>query len=344
MAVNQALPGGNHVTPPREYHNPGNSRKGAAARRAALDFDLRAGYVGKEEKAIQTGEESRMSKSYRSELVGVFGYPVDENPTGVVEEAAFREAGIPWRYLTVLVKPEDLGDAVRGMRAMNWRGVNLTIPHKIAVISHLDELSPAAEIIGAVNTVVNREGRLLGENTDGKGMLKSLVESGRDPKGRHVTVLGAGGAARAVAVECALAGARKVSIINRTVLRGEELAALVSGKTAAACEFLPWTPGIRVPEGTDLLINATSIGLFPDTDARPDIDYGSVGPSMAAADVVFNPPDTPFLKEVAARGAQAINGLGMLVNQAAVNFNLWTGLKAPEALMMEALKGEFGLA
>lgn len=285
-----------------------------------------------------------MSRNYRSELVGVFGYPVDENPTGVVEEAAFREAGIPWRYLTVLVKPEDLGDAVRGMRAMNWRGVNLTIPHKIAVIPHLDALSPAAEIIGAVNTVVNREGRLTGENTDGKGMLKSLVENGRNPKGLHVTVLGAGGAARAVAVECALAGARKVTIINRTALRGEGLASLISGKTAAACEFLPWAPKMKVPEGTDLIINATSIGLYPDTAARPDIDYDTIARRMAAADVVFNPPDTPFLKEAAARGAQAINGLGMLANQAAVNFTLWTGLKAPEARMMEALKGEFGLA
>ena len=285
-----------------------------------------------------------MGKCYRSELVGAFGCPIDENPTGVVEEAAFREAGIPWRYLTVLVKPEDLGDAVRGMRAMNWRGVNLTIPHKIAVIPHLDELSPAAEIIGAVNTVVNREGRLTGENTDGKGMLKSLVENGRNPKGLHVTVLGAGGAARAVAVECALAGARKVTIINRTALRGEGLASLISGKTAAACEFLPWAPKMKVPEGTDLIINATSIGLYPDTAARPDIDYDTIARRMAAADVVFNPPDTPFLKEAAARGAQAINGLGMLANQAAVNFTLWTGLKAPEARMMEALKGEFGLA
>ena len=119
-----------------------------------------------------------MSKSYRSQLVGCFGNPVDENPTGVMEEAAFREKGLDFRYLTVLVKKEDLGKAMDGVRAFNMRGVNLTIPHKVRVLQYLDELSEAAQITGAVNMVVNNDGKLWGENTDGKGFLISLQKEG----------------------------------------------------------------------------------------------------------------------------------------------------------------------
>ena len=284
-----------------------------------------------------------MSKNYRSELVGVFGCPVEENPTGAVEEAAFRHAGLDWRYLTVLVRPESLGDAMRGLRAMNMRGVNLTIPHKVAVLPFLDSLSPAAGIIGAVNTVVNEGGLLRGENTDGKGMLESLRDNGCVPEGKSLTLLGAGGAARAVAVECALAGARSVTVINRSPARGEELARLIREKTPAASRFLPWQPAMGIPEGTDILVNCTSIGLFPDIKGKPDLTYAGIREGMTVCDVVFNPPETPFLREAAARGAKTVNGLGMLVNQAAVNFTLWTGKAAPEKLMMDTLKAEFGL-
>ncbi len=284
-----------------------------------------------------------MSRNYRSELVGVFGCPVDENPTGVMEEAAFAEAGLDFRYLTMLVREGELAAAVAGMRAMNMRGVNLTIPHKVEVLKHLDELSPAAEIIGAVNTVVNNNGRLWGDNTDGKGFLQSIIEEGAPPAGKNLCVLGAGGAARAVAVECALAGAARVDIVNRDAGRGQALADLISAKTKAKGVYHAWSSRIAPPEGTDILVNATPLGLYPDVNGKPDIDYDAVTKSMTACDVVFNDPNTPFLREAEKRGARCVNGLGMLVNQGALNFTLWTGVAAPKQVMIDTLRREFGL-
>lgn len=284
-----------------------------------------------------------MSKNYRAELVGVFGDPVEENPTGVMEEAAFEALGLPFRYLTIRVIREDLPAAIQAVRAFGMRGINLTIPHKIAVIPYLDELTEAAEIIGAVNTVVNEGGRLIGENTDGKGMLESLQENGCQVKGKNLAIIGAGGAARAIAVEAALAGAKKVTIINRTMEKARELAEMIRHRTGVTAEVLPLVPRAPVPERTDILVNGTSIGLYPDVGSKPDIDYAGITPEMVVADVVFNDPNTLFLRTAQAQGAKTINGLGMLANQGAVNFTLWTGKDAPKAIMEQTLRREFGL-
>ncbi len=284
-----------------------------------------------------------MAKCYRSELVGVFGDPVDENPTGVMEEAAFAALGLDFRYLTMHVLPRDLPAAMQAVRALHMRGVNLTIPHKVAVLPHLDELSQAAGIIGAVNTVVNRDGRLWGDNTDGKGFLTALTDEGIPVSGAHVVILGAGGAARAIAVECALAGAQKVTVINRDMGRGEALAELLRTRTGAEAVYVSWAGRAAVPSDTDILVNATSVGLYPNTQDRPDIDYDTVSPRMAVSDVVFNDPHTRFLREAERRGAKTVNGLGMLANQGALNFTLWTGAQAPVSLMADTLKREFGL-
>lgn len=285
-----------------------------------------------------------MSKNYRAELVGAFGCPIEENPTGVMEEAAFAAKGLDYRYLTIRVEKGALKDAMAGVRAMNIRGINLTIPHKVEVLSYLDALSPAAELIGAVNTVVNDGGRLWGENTDGKGFLQSLQLAGVSVTGRTVTLLGAGGAGRAIAVECALAGAKRVLILNGSPQRGEELAALLREKTAADAAYLPWQGTASLPEGTDILVNATPIGLYPKVNEKPDIDYNGITPEMIVTDVVFNDPNTLFLQEAARRGAQTIDGLGMLACQGALNFTLWTGEEAPLEVMREQLRREFGLS
>ena len=285
-----------------------------------------------------------MSKNYRAELVGAFGCPIEENPTGVMEEAAFAAKGLDYRYLTIRVEKGALKDAMAGVRAMNMRGINLTIPHKVEVLSYLDALSPAAELIGAVNTVVNDGGRLWGENTDGKGFLQSLQLVGVSVAGRTVTLLGAGGAGRAIAVECALAGAKRVLILNGSPQRGEELAALLREKTAADSSYLPWQGTASLPEGTDILVNATPIGLYPKVNEKPDIDYNGITPEMIVTDVVFNDPNTLFLQEAARRGAQTIDGLGMLACQGALNFTLWTGEEAPLEVMREQLRREFGLS
>ena len=166
-----------------------------------------------------------MEKNYRAELVGVLGDPVDGNPTGVMEEAGFEHAGLNWRYITVKVLPDALDDAMAGVRAFNMRGVNLTMPHKINVLKHMDALSEAARVIGAVNTVVCRpDGTLFGENTDGKGFVQSLSDAGIPLGGARICLLGAGGAARSIGIECALAGAAHIAVVNRDAGRGEVVA------------------------------------------------------------------------------------------------------------------------
>ena len=180
-----------------------------------------------------------MDVNYRYELVGVLGYPVAENPTCVMQEAAFVELGLQWRYLTMEVKPEALPDAIGGVRALGMRGINLTIPHKVAVMALLDEIAPDARLIGAVNTVRRNADRLIGENTDGKGFLRGLRESGVDPHGKRIVVLGAGGAARAITVELALAGAAELTVVNRSVERGRTLVADLKARASANAEFQP---------------------------------------------------------------------------------------------------------
>ena len=283
-----------------------------------------------------------MSKNYRAELVGLFGNPVDENPTGPMMEAGFAAQGLNYRYITMKVEKENLKDAIAGMRAIGMRGLNLTIPHKIAVIPFLDELSPAAKIIGAVNSVRVQDGQLIGENTDGKGFVTSLMETGIELKERTISVLGSGGAARAVAVECAISGAKTVNIIARNEESGKELADLISEKTGAQGVYFAWKGSVHIPENTEVLVNCTNVGLYPDEN-KPDIVYEDIAENMTVCDVVFNPPETKFLKEAEARGAATVNGLGMLVNQAALNYCLWTENMAPKDVMKEALLREFDL-
>jgi shikimate dehydrogenase len=279
--------------------------------------------------------------SFKQELVGVFGCPVAENPTQPMVEAAFRDMELDWRYLTVEVRPDDLRDAVLGARAMNWRGFNCTIPHKVAVIRHLDRLSPAAELIGAVNCVINRDGELLGDNTDGKGFLQSLANV-HGIRGLHAVVLGAGGAARAIAVELALAGASRLTIVNRSAERGETLSKLICEHTLAAADSVKWEAMYPVPADAELLVNATSIGLFPDLAACPPIDFDRLRRGMIVADVIPNPPRTNLLREASARGCTVLDGLGMLVNQAVIGIRLWSEREPDPKLMREALEDVLG--
>lgn len=270
------------------------------------------------------------------DIVCVFGQPVAGNPTQFMIERAFEKAGLDWRYLSLEVPAEMLADAMRGMRAMGFRGCNLTIPHKVAVLEHLDRLSPAAEMMGAVNCVIREGDQLVGENTDGKGFLESLRPM-IDPAGTHVVILGAGGAARAIAVELALAGVAGMSIVNRTPQRGQTLASLITEKTGVAATYVPWSGDFPVPAEADILINATSIGLN-DPEARVPVDWEHAKPELVVADVVFNPPDTWFLHEARDRGLRTLDGLGMIVNQGAIGFKLWTGVEPDRVIMRDAVE------
>ena len=236
------------------------------------------------------------------------------------------------------MKPQNLEDAFRGMRAMNFAGINLTVPHKIEALRYVDEQAPEVKLIGATNTVVNEGGRLIAYNTDGKGFVTGIERNGVALEGKRVTVLGAGGASRAICVECALAGAREIILINRNVDKGEALARLVNEKTECRASFIPWIGTAPIP-ACDILINATSVGLYPDS-GRPDIRYEDIFEGMIVQDVIPNPADTPFLQAARLRGARTLDGLSMLVYQGAIGFKLWTGREAPIEAMKRALEQE----
>jgi shikimate dehydrogenase len=278
--------------------------------------------------------------NFLSVLTGSFALPAAENPTVAMVEAAYRHHGLDARYVNCEVAPEALGDAVRGARAMGWAGFNCSIPHKVRVIEHLDGLADSATVIGAVNCVVRRDGLLIGENTDGQGFVASL-RTVVDPAGKSLVVFGAGGAARAIAVETALAGAAAITIVNRDPSRGAELAALLNERTPARAELVAWDAPYSVPESTDIVVNATSIGLFPALDARLELDLDSLRPGQVVADVIPNPPRTRLIRDAEARGCTALDGLGMLVNQGVIGIKHWTGIDPDPAVMRRTLEELF---
>jgi len=280
-------------------------------------------------------------QNFLHELVGSMSQGAAGNPTVAMIEAAFAHHGLHWRYVNMEVTPADLAAAVRGARAMGFRGFNCSMPHKVAVIPHLDGLGESAAIMGAVNCVVRRDDRLIGENTDGKGFLKSLQEV-IDPRGKSVVLLGAGGAARAIAVELGLAGVKHITVVNRGEQRGSELAALLRDKLKLSADFSPWTSDYAVPAGTDALINGTSIGLY-EADARVPVAEASLRPGLVVADVIFSPPRTRLIREAEARGCRAIDGLGMIVNQGVVSIEYWTGTTPDPAIMRHAVEQALGL-
>lgn len=279
-------------------------------------------------------------RSFKQELVALFGQPVAENPTQAMVEAAFADQGLDWRYLTIEVAPESLAEAVRGARAMGFRGFHCTIPHKVAVIPHLDRLGESAALIGAVNCVVARNGELVGENTDGKGLVMALRRR-IEPAGTNVVLFGAGGAARAIAIELALAGAARIVVVNRSEDRGRELVELVREGTGAESAYVAWQGDYAVPAGTDVVVNATSVGLFPDVEARVPIDAATLKPGLVAADVVPNPPRTRFVDEAEAAGCVVVDGLEMLVEQGVLSVAYWTGVEPDPEVMRAALTEAF---
>ena len=265
-----------------------------------------------------------MASGFRPELTGCFSTPCDDNPTVVMLEAAYRSLGLNWRYVNAEVQADGLAAAVAGALGMGWKGFNLSMPHKVTVIEHLDGLGESARLINAVNCVVRHGNTLIGENTDGKGFLSSLVPV-RDPQGAHVMLLGAGGAAQAIAVELVLAGASRLSIVNRSADRGEVLARLVRAAKPIDVTARPWTGNVAIPADVDVLVNCTSIGLG-DAAARVPVAVETLRPGLIVADVIPNPPQTRFLAEAKAAGCKTLDGLGMLVGQGVLGLGYWSGI------------------
>ncbi|HVL88774.1 MAG TPA: shikimate dehydrogenase [Actinomycetota bacterium] len=259
----------------------------------------------------------------------IIGWPASHSLSPVIHNAAFAAAGLDWVYVAFPVAPDDVAAAVTGMRALGIAGANVTMPHKRAVMALMDELTPAAERIGAVNTIVANGGTLIGDNTDGAGLVAFLTgEAGFDPAGRRVTLLGAGGAARAVAVALADAGSR-VRIAARRAGAVSEVAALCAG------EVVPWDARGEAAAQSDLIVNATPVGA--DGEGSP-LEAGDLPTTATIVDLLYSPAETPLLRAAAARGLPAHNGLGMLVHQAALAFEQWTGTPAPVDAMAAAVR------
>ena len=279
----------------------------------------------------------------KTTLVGLIGWPVGHSRSPAMHNAAFAALGLDWCYVPLPVNPEPasrVGDAVRGLRALGLAGANVTVPHKQAVIPYLDELSPAAQAIGAVTTiVVHPDGQLTGDNTDAPGFIADLRDHGIEPADRRALVLGAGGSARAVVYGLAEAGAATVTIANRTVARANELIADLQPRLPAcplhSCALPDDLP--TVAARADIVINCTSLGMTPYVDGLPWLPDLPFRADQACYDLVYNPRDTRLMQQARAGGAHTVGGIGMLVWQGAVAFARWTGVTPPVDIMRQAI-------
>ena len=280
-----------------------------------------------------------MHISGKTRVFCVLGHPVGHSLSPAMQNAALREMGLDGVYVACDVSPDGLADAVRGLQALGAAGANFTIPHKEALPVLMDELSDDAAVIGAVNTVVFRDGRRIGHNTDAPGFLAALRAEGVEPAGADVVVLGAGGSARAVVVALARAGAR-ITVANRTVARAEELAREMSDRLGADhIAAIPMEPAAlrQAVERATLIVNTTSLGMSPHIDRMPPIPSEAMHPGLFIYDLIYNPRETALLRTARAQGARGTHGAGMLARQGALALELWTGQTAPAELMEQVV-------
>jgi shikimate dehydrogenase len=269
-------------------------------------------------------------------LLGLLGDPVSHSKSPVMMNAALAELKAPYAYLAFRVSPSALEEAVRGLRALDVKGWNVTIPHKVAIMEHLDGLDETAREIGAVNTVVKREGKWIGYNTDGAGYLRSLQEQvSFEPAEQRVVLLGAGGAARAVGYALAAAGVSSITVANRTVAKAEELAHHLSRYTQAKAVAV--NDCRKEIEAATLIVNTTSVGMVPRTEEMP-IPGEWLNAHHLVSDLVYHPRMTALLRAAKANGATIHTGEGMLLHQAALALELWLGKKAPVEVMRKVLE------
>ncbi|MDR9757915.1 MAG: shikimate dehydrogenase [Thermoanaerobacterales bacterium] len=273
-----------------------------------------------------------------TKVYGLFGDPVEHSLSPIMQNTAFQALGLDCVYLPFLVQSKDIGSAVQAVRALHLGGVNLTIPLKERVLPYLDEVEKEAEFIGAVNTIVNRNGRLCGYNTDAPGFLASLKAAGFNPSGKNTVILGAGGAARAVSFALAQGGAAGINILNRSVEKAEKLA-----QDLKAAYQVPTGVGdlssdlAAALKGAELLVNATPVGMYPNHTSAPLLTRNQLHQRLLVCDLIYNPLQTRLLEEAEAANCRFLSGVGMLVWQGALAFQLWTGEKPPAALMEEAV-------
>jgi len=279
-------------------------------------------------------------------VLGVIGYPVSHTLSPIMHNAAIQRCSLNFVYVAFEVCPHLLERAIRGIPGLGIFGVNITVPHKEAVMPFLDRISPEAQFIGAVNTVVREGEKLVGHNTDGIGFSRALTQEGNFPLiGKTVLLLGAGGASRAVAAQTASEGTKKLIIANRSLPRAQRLESDLRGKfPGLQCHSVllddeavgPLLPNV------DLLVNTTTLGMNPGD--RAPVSLTNLPKDALIYDVIYNPPVTPLIREARERGNRTLNGLGMLVHQGAASFELWTGSTAPIEVMRRALEEVLGIS
>lgn len=273
-------------------------------------------------------------------MYGVFGDPISHSKSPLMLNRAFQETKLNAAYAAFHVLPGKLKLAIDGVRAMNFRGVNVTIPHKVEVMAYLDEIDEGARAIGAVNTIVNENGKLIGYNTDGIGFVRSMKEeTGVSIAGKRILMLGAGGAARGIAYALAKEGAAMIWITNRTADKAVKLAESLGEFTKVEAIAADQLAGIM--EQVDIIVNNTSIGMFPKVEGIP-IDPELLHANLLVSDIVYTPRITRLLKEAQTKGAQIHSGFGMFIYQGAYAFEYWTGLPAPVHAMREVVIQSLG--
>jgi len=280
--------------------------------------------------------------SGRTRVCALIGDPIEHSLSPCFQNAAFQHLGLDFVYVTFTVKAEALGSAIAGVRSLGLHGLNVTMPHKISVIQYLDELDWNAEKVGSVNTIMNRNGRLIGYTTDGIGALNALKHNGVNLRGKKIVILGAGGASRSVS-SALMREAGELVILNRTVAKAEKLVSdlhsLIEEHAEIRYEGLTGGNLRKELEDADILINATPVGMKPREDEMP-VDEDNLHPNLVVFDLVYNPVETKLLRKARLVGAKTINGLSMLIHQGAASFEIWTGVKAPIHVMMKAAEEE----
>ena len=274
-------------------------------------------------------------------VVGVIGSPVRHSLSPPMHNAAFAALGLNWVYVPFEVAPANAADVPEAIRTLGLKGLNVTIPHKTAVLHTLDHISDDARLLGAVNTIIHEaDGSLRGENTDGPGFMRSLAETGETVSGRSVALVGAGGSARSVGLAVCREGARSLTIVNRTVEKAQAVAELLQGAMPGANVNVAGLASIEAREAVaaaDIIIDSTAVGMYPDHRVAPVVPAEWLQAGQMVCDLTYNPQDTVLLQAARSKNARTLDGTGMLIYQGAIAFEAWTGCKAPVEVMREVL-------
>ncbi|ADU96113.1 shikimate 5-dehydrogenase [Thermovibrio ammonificans HB-1] len=279
-----------------------------------------------------------MKLTGKTAVYGIIGHPVKHSLSPLMQTAAFEALGIDAVYVPFNLAPQNLKEGIEGLRVLGVKGFNVTVPHKEQVAELVDFLEGDAEFLGAVNTVKNEEGQLTGYNTDAEGFLRSLLEEGVELEGKKALMFGAGGAARAVGYALLKGGVKFLHVVNRSFPKAKALGELLSRRGNVLVYPLRDSVVETLLDEADIIVNTTSLGLHPQDPQL--FDYSKIPEEKVVVDIIYNPPLTPLLKAAKERGCKVINGLGMLIHQGAVAFEIWTGQKAPVKVMREVLEGE----